>query len=87
MRSENDQRSKVAWLEKFEAQRRESSGFPDHVQADIQHLRDVIAGKVSKYQTGPPLDAIINDLVRASSGDVYRPVVVVDQLPPDMLIR
>ena len=85
--SETDQRSKVTWLEKFEAQMRDASGIPDHLRADIRHLKDVIAGKVSMYQTGPPLDSIIDDLVRASSGEVYLPVVVVDQLAPDMLAQ
>ena len=85
--SETDQRSKVTWLEKFEAQMGDASGIPDRLRADIQHLRDVIAGKVSKYQTGPSLQDIIDDLVGASSGDVYRPVVVVDQHPPDMLAQ
>ena len=64
---------------------RDASGAHDHLRAEIQHIRDVIAGKVTKYQTWPPLDGIINDLVRASSSDVHRPLVVADQLPPDML--
>ena len=85
--SDKDQRGKITWLEKFEAQLHDASGIPDHVRADIRHLKDVIAGKVSMYQTGPPLDGIIDDLVRASSGDVYRPMVVADQLPPDTLAQ
>ena len=32
--SETDQRSKVTWLEKFEAQMRVASAIPDHVRAD-----------------------------------------------------
>ena len=85
--SEKDKRGKMRWLEKFEAQMLDASGVTDHVRADIQHLRDDIAGKVSIYQTGPQLHGIIDDLVRASSGDVYRPVVVADQLPPDTLAQ
>ena len=84
---EKDQRGKMAWLEKFEAQMIDASGIPDHVRADIQNLRDVIAGTVSMYHTGPPLHGIIDGLVRASSGDVYRPVVVADQLSPDKLAQ
>ena len=85
--SDKDQRGKITWLEKFEAQLHDASGIPDHLRADIRHLKDVIAGKVSMYQTGPPLDSIIDDLVRASSGEVYLPVVVADQLAPDMLAQ
>ena len=85
--SDMDQRGKITWLEKFEAHMHDASGLPDHVRADIRHLKDVIAGKVSMYQTGPPLDSIIDDLVRASSGEVYLPVVVADQLAPDTLAQ
>ena len=85
--SEADQRSKVTWLEKFEAQMGDASGISDRLRADIRHLREIIAGNVSKYQTGPSLQDIIDDLVGASRGDVYRPVVVADQLPPDMLAQ
>ena len=85
--SDMDQRGKMTWLEKFEAQMHDASGTADHVRADIRHLKDVIAGKMSMYQTGPPLDGIINDLVRASSGDVYLPMVVADELAPGMLAQ
>ena len=45
--SETDQRSEVTWLENFEVQMRDASDIPDRLRADIEHLRDVIAGKVS----------------------------------------
>ena len=85
--SDMDQRGKITWLEKFEAHMHNASGLPDHVRADIRRLKDVIAGKVSMYQTGPQLDRIIDDLVRASSGDVYLPAVVENQLAPDTLAQ
>ena len=65
----------------------DASGIPDHVRADIPLLKDVIAGKVSMYQTGPQLDRIIDDLVRASSADVYLPTAVENQLAPDTLAQ
>ena len=60
----------------------DASGIPDHVRADIQNIRDVIAGKMTIYQTGPPLHGSIDDIVRVQAVMCTGLLLSLISLPP-----